>query len=75
MWIEVKKPGGVPTELQILNIIKIRKAKGIAICTDQLADVERLITAISNTEYSPIHSKYFERIGISLKPLEDIRLF
>lgn len=41
--IEVKKPGGTPSPLQLAQIIKIHEANGIAFVTDNLDKVKIML--------------------------------
>jgi len=41
--IEVKKPGGKPTELQVWNLEEIRKSGGVAILAYSWAEVEHTL--------------------------------
>ena len=46
IFLEVKRPGGKPTELQEYNIKKIREAGGVAEVVHSWEEVEKLIWRI-----------------------------
>ena len=44
---EVKKPGGKPTRLQLLQCEAIKRAGGIAVVVDSLDDAKQVVNAIN----------------------------
>ena len=48
IFLEVKRPGGKPTELQKYNIEKIREAGGIAEVVNSYEDVAKILRSIEN---------------------------